>query len=64
MLCTNKIRVIYFCPNCVSFLPENVNFFILGKGSCPPAPAPACAPMGMAHLYFMLRSISVVRNAL
>ena len=26
-LCTNKIRVIYFCPNCVNFLPENVHFF-------------------------------------
>ena len=26
--CTNKIRVIYFCPNCVNFLPENVYLFI------------------------------------
>ena len=31
-LCTNKIRVIHFCPNCVSFLPENVHFFIWGGG--------------------------------
>ena len=26
MLCTNKIRVIYFCPNCVNFLPKNLYF--------------------------------------
>ena len=26
-LCKNKIRAIYFCPNCVKFLPENVNVF-------------------------------------
>ena len=26
MLCANKISVIYFCPNCVNFLPENVHF--------------------------------------
>lgn len=22
MLCTNKIRAIYFCPNCVNVLPD------------------------------------------
>ena len=26
-LCTNKIRLIYFYPNCDNFLPENVHFF-------------------------------------
>ena len=26
-LCKNKIRAIYFCPNCVKFLPENINVF-------------------------------------
>ena len=29
MLCTNKIRVIYFCPNCVNFLPKNLYFVYL-----------------------------------
>ena len=29
MLCTNKIRVIYICPNCINFLPKNVYLFIL-----------------------------------
>ena len=28
-LCTNKVRVIQFCPNCVNFLPENVHVFII-----------------------------------
>ena len=50
-LCTNKIRVIYFCPNCVNFLPEKVHFliffFFFGGGRrltpCPPPP-PARAP--------------------
>ena len=50
-LCTSKIRVIYFCPNCVSVLSENVTFlFILiylfiylffgGRGAELPPPAP------------------------
>ena len=50
-LCTNKIRVIYFCPNCVNLLPENVylfiylfiylsNFFWGGRGDCTPPPTP------------------------
>ena len=29
MLCANKISVIYFCPNCVNFLPENVHFLFI-----------------------------------
>ena len=30
-ICTNKIRVIHFCPNFVFFLPENVHsFYFLG----------------------------------
>ena len=37
-LCTNKICVIYFFPNCVNFLPEKVYFI---------AP-PVCAPMVVA----------------
>ena len=46
-LCANKIRVIYFCPNCVNFLPENFLFFLFLGGRLPsPAPSPpsSCAP--------------------
>ena len=35
-LCTKKIRVIYFCPNCVNFLPENFHFFIISGTTAPP----------------------------
>ena len=48
-LCTNKICVIYFCPNCVKFLLENVIFFIylfiffFGGGRLPPLPPSSCA---------------------
>ena len=34
-LCTNKICLIYFCPNCVNFLPENVHFFGVFLGTPP-----------------------------
>ena len=43
-LCTNKIHVIYCCPNCVNFLPENVRFLFIylfiyffwgGEGTAP-----------------------------
>ena len=40
MLCTNKIRVIYFCPNWVNFMPENTHFFFLGGGSDFPLTTP------------------------
>ena len=38
-LCQNKIRVIYFCPNCVNFLREKAHFFYFsgGDGSLPPS---------------------------
>ena len=39
MLCTNKIRSIYFCPNCVNVLPENVYFW--GE-RLPPASTSMC----------------------
>ena len=32
MLCANKIRVIYFCPNCVNFCPKVFIFFLGGGG--------------------------------
>ena len=49
MLCTNKTRVIYFCPNCVNFLPENVLFFyFLGEVAAPPPPAQARASCAYA----------------
>ena len=35
-LCANKIRVIYFCSNCVNFLTENFHFFIIGGTTAPP----------------------------
>ena len=47
-LCTNKIRMIYFCPSCVNFLPENVffkNFF--GGRQLPPSASQARAPMAV-----------------
>ena len=36
-LCTSKVLLIYFCPNCVNFLPENVQFFLsfFLKGAAP-----------------------------
>ena len=34
MLCTNKICVIYFCSNCVNFLPEKVLFFYSSPSPC------------------------------
>ena len=57
MLCANKISVIYFCPNCVNFLPENVHFlfiylfiyfFFLG-GDCPLPLPPARPSMSEDH---------------
>ena len=65
-LCTNKFCVIYFCPNCVNFLTENANFFILfylfiffflggGEGGDWPHCLPARAPM-MAK-YFMVKCV-------
>ena len=48
-LCTNKTCVIYFCPNCVNLLTENVHFlffifFFWGGGDCPPClPFSSCA---------------------
>ena len=48
-LCPNKVRVIYFCPKCVNFLPENVFFGAGGGGggggATAPCHAPAPAPM-------------------
>ena len=32
-LCRYKIRVIYFCPNCVNFLPGNVHFLFWGEAT-------------------------------
>ena len=32
-LCRYKIRVIYFFPNCVNFLPGNVHFLIRGEAT-------------------------------
>ena len=43
MLCTNTIRVIYFCRNCVNLLPENGHFFIFLGGDCSPSPPSLCA---------------------
>ena len=47
-LCTNKIRVIYICPNCDNFLPENFQFllYFLGGATAPHARL-ARAPMGI-----------------
>ena len=39
MLCTNKIRVIYFCPNCVNVLAKSVHVLFLGR-QLPPCPTP------------------------
>ena len=43
----NKIRRIYFCPNCVNFLRENIHFcffcfcfFLGGGGQLDPLPPP------------------------
>ena len=33
MSCANKIRAIYFCPNCVSFFARKHSFFFWGGGS-------------------------------
>ena len=55
-LWASKIRVIYFCPNCVNFFPESFLFLFLG-GGCPPAlPAlpPARAPMVPSMVYMTL----------
>ena len=59
----NKFHVIYFCPNCVNFLPENANFyflFIFLGGDCPPAP-PARVPM--TALLFKGKS-NIVRDSM
>ena len=41
-LCASKIRVIYFCPNCVSFFPKSFLSLILEGllASNPPSPIP------------------------
>ena len=39
-LCTSKIRVIYFCRNCVNFLPENIYFFLFFGVHLLPTPYP------------------------
>ena len=44
-LCTNKIRVIYFCPSCVNFLPE--------KSAAPHRPPPR-VPMYLKVFCFNL----------
>ena len=62
-LCTNKIRVIYFCSNCVDFLPGKVRFIIIsffyggemeegGRGDCHPCPPLARAPTSKGAFYF------------
>ena len=55
-LCTNKIRMIYFCTNFVNFLAENVFLFLIfffwgggGGGDCPTVPPPARAPIVGGH---------------
>ena len=40
ILCTNKIRLICFCPNCVLFLPEKVIFLFFAGDNCHLARAP------------------------
>ena len=51
-LCTNKSRVIYFCPNGVNFLPENVHFFYCWGVDCPPAPPPSArGPMPLRNAF-------------
>ena len=42
MFCSNRIRVIYFCPNCVNFLPENAHCKIFRGVDCPLPPC-SCA---------------------
>ena len=53
-----KIRVIYFCPNCVKFLPENAHFFYFffcggggGGGQLPPLPSSHPEIRGNSTLY-------------
>ena len=58
MLCTNKIHVIYFCPNCVNVLPENVHF---GGTDCL-LPQPACAPMVIGHFATNLSSVICISS--
>ena len=38
ILCTKKIRVICFCPNCVLFFTIKSYFFIFCRGQLPPSP--------------------------
>ena len=62
-LCANKTRVIYFCPNCVNFLPWKRSFFFfwgggLGVGRLlPPAPS---ARTPMQEVKFFQKIINVV----
>ena len=37
-LCPSKIRVIYFCPNCVNCLPEKCSFLKFLEDNCPLPP--------------------------
>ena len=44
-LYTNKIRAIYFCPNCINFVPENIHFLFFLGGAAALPPCQARAPM-------------------
>ena len=48
MLCANKICVIYFSPNCINFLPENIFYF--WGGDWPPCPPSSCTYGGLDSL--------------
>ena len=45
MLCTNKFRVIYFCPNSVICLPGNLHFFYFLMEEWLPLGPPSCEPL-------------------
>ena len=49
-LCASKIRVIYFCPNCVSFFSRKIFFTFKGAAALlPPAPHIHTHPSSCAY---------------
>ena len=71
-LCTSKIRVIYFCPNCVSVPSENVIFLFIfiylfiyllggGEGDCPLLP-PSSYAYGEGKLLKGKKSLRIFRR--
>ena len=50
VFCTNKICLIYFFPNCISFCLKTFIFFIFGRATAPLPPPRLCAYAMQMHL--------------